>query len=165
MGLSMPHRPAFLTCLKISAPGAHMRAMATATAHGHLLAGEVGELAGVSGTTIGQWARWGYIRSSQSDGDPRVYSVEDAGEARIVGELISRGVSHADVRRAISRLEDLGPWPLQEAALGTTIEGGRPCIALREPDGGIAVLTARGWQETVTPPRIREVRLRFGRRR
>lgn len=137
--------------------------MAIDSAHGHLLAGEVGELAGVSGTTIGQWARWGYIRSSQSDGEPRVYSVEDVGEAAIVSELLSRGVSHADVRRAIERLRDLGRWPLQEAALGTTLEGGRPCIALREPDGGIAVLTARGWQETVAPPRIREVRLRLAR--
>ena len=42
-------------------------------AHGTFLAGEVGELAGVSGNTIGQWARWGYIRASQSDGDPHVY--------------------------------------------------------------------------------------------
>ena len=48
--------------------------------HGHFSAGEVGELAGVTGNTIGQWARWGYIRASQSDGEPHVYSVEDAGE-------------------------------------------------------------------------------------
>ena len=34
--------------------------------HGHFLAGEVGEMAGVSGNTIGQWARWGYIKASQS---------------------------------------------------------------------------------------------------
>ena len=47
-------------------------------------AGEAGELAGVSGTTIGQWARWGYIRASQSAGDPHVYSVEDVAEAAIV---------------------------------------------------------------------------------
>jgi hypothetical protein len=46
-----------------------------ARAHGAFLAGEVGELAGVSGNTIGQWARWGYIRASQSGGDPHVYSV------------------------------------------------------------------------------------------
>src|SRR5918997_377616 len=57
--------------------------------HGHFLAAEVGELAGVSGTTIGQWARWGYIRSSVSGGDPHVYSVEDVGEAVIVGELLA----------------------------------------------------------------------------
>ena len=36
----------------------------TAKPHGHFLAGEAGELAGVSGSTIGQWARRGYIRDS-----------------------------------------------------------------------------------------------------
>ena len=69
-------------------------------AHGSFLAGEVGELAGVSGNTIGQWARWGYIRASQSGGDPHVYSVEDIAEASVVAELIGRGVRHADVHRA-----------------------------------------------------------------
>ena len=69
----------------------------TAKPHGHFLAGEAGELAGVSGTTIGQWARWGYIRASQSSGDPHVYSVEDVTEAAIVRVLLERGVRHADV--------------------------------------------------------------------
>jgi hypothetical protein len=128
--------------------------------HGRLLAGEVGELAGVSGTTIGQWARWGYIRSSQSDADPRVYSVEDAAEATVVSELLRRGVSHGDVRRAIERLAGLGDWPLQNAALGVTVDAGRPCIVLRERNA-LWVLTARGWQRTVAPPDYDEVRVRF----
>lgn len=139
--------------------------MENGAGHGHLLAGEVGEVAGVSGTTIGQWARWGYIRSSRSDDEPRGYSVEDTAEAAIVAELLSRGVSHSDIRRAIDRLSGLGRWPLQSADLGTTEEGSRPCIALREPDGGVAILTRRGWQETVAPPRIRDVRLRLAPRR
>ena len=82
--------------------------MARPKLHGSFLAGEVGELAGVSGTTIGQWARWGYIRASQSAGDPHVYSVEDVAEAAIVSELLGRGVRHADVRRAIDRLRCYG---------------------------------------------------------
>ena len=61
-------------------------------AHGRFLAAEVGELAGVSGTTIGQWARRGYIRPSVSGELPHVYSVEDVAEAAIVGELLDRGV-------------------------------------------------------------------------
>jgi len=69
--------------------------------HGRLLAADVAELAGVSGTTIGQWARRGYIRSSQSEGEPRVYSVEDVGEAAIVADLLARGIRHADVRRTV----------------------------------------------------------------
>ena len=75
-----------------------------AVVHGQFLAAEVGELVGVSGTTIGQWARWGYIRASVSADEPHVYSVEDLAEAAIVGELLRRGVPHADVRRAIERL-------------------------------------------------------------
>ena len=60
-------------------------------AHGEFLAGAVGELAGVSGNTIGQWARWGYIRASQSDGDPHVYSVEDVAEAAMVKRCSTAG--------------------------------------------------------------------------
>ena len=137
-----------------------------AAIHGHFLAAEVGELAGVSGTTIGQWARWGYIRSSVSGAEPHVYSVEDVAEAAIVGELLGRGVSHADVRRAIARLRDeYGAWPLSEAPLGTTTQNGRMRVVLREGDGYYA-LSPRGWQlMAVAPPVIEEVRLRLNRRR
>jgi DNA-binding transcriptional MerR regulator len=134
--------------------------------HGHFLAAEVGELAGVSGTTIGQWARWGYIPASVSQADPHVYSVEDIAEAAIVGELLGRGVSHADVRRAIARLKaEYGDWPLSEAPLGTTMHGGRTRVVLRERDGYYA-LFPRGWQQLMAvPPPIEEVRLRLNRGR
>ena len=133
--------------------------------HGHFLAAEVGELAGVSGTTIGQWARWGYIRSSVSQAEPHVYSLEDVAEAVIVGELLGRGVSHADVRRAITRLRgEYGEWPLSEAPLGTTTQKGRTRVVLRERDG-LYALCPRGWQLMTAPPVIDEVRLRLNRRR
>jgi DNA-binding transcriptional MerR regulator len=136
-----------------------------ARVHGEFLAAEVGEMAGVSGTTIGQWARWGYIRSSASEGEPRVYSVEDIAEAAIVGELLGRGVPHADVRRAIERLrEEYGAWPLSEAPLGTAIERGRARVVLRERDG-LYALSPRGWQRIATPPEVEEVRLRLNRGR
>jgi hypothetical protein len=131
--------------------------------HGRFLAAEVGELAGVSGTTIGQWARRGYIRSSGSDGDPRVYSIEDVVEAAIVGELLGRGVRHADVRRAIVRLEkEYGIWPLGDAPLGTTDENGGARIVLRDRDV-VYALSARGWQRMAAPPAVAEVRLRLRR--
>ena len=134
-----------------------------AAIHGHFLAAEVGELAGVSGTTIGQWARWGYIRSSVSGAEPHVYSVEDVAEAAIVGELLGRGVSHADVRRAIERLrEEYGAWPLSEAPLGTTTQNGRTRVVLRERDG-LYALSPRGWQRIAAPPAVEEVRLRLNR--
>ena len=130
--------------------------------HGSFLAGEAGELAGVSGTTIGQWARWGYIRASVSTGDPHVYAVEDVAEAAIVRVLLERGVRHADVRAAVRRLAPYGPWPLGQAPLATTLGTPRPLIALREAEG-ISVLTARGWQRVVAPPPLEDVRLRLAR--
>jgi DNA-binding transcriptional MerR regulator len=137
--------------------------MAASRPHGHFLAAEVGELAGATGNTIGQWARWGYIRSSVSDGEPRVYSVEDVAEAAIVGELLSRGVRHADIRRTIQRLaEEYGDWPLSEAPLGTAADRGRARVVLRERDG-LYALSPRGWQQIAAPPAIEEVRLRLNR--
>jgi hypothetical protein len=120
--------------------------------HGRFLAAEAGELAGVTGTTIGQWARRGLIRSSVSDGEPRVYSVEDVAEAALVRALLDRGVRHADVHRLLARLNGYGPWPLSEVTLATTTDGA-PRIVLRE-DEGDWVLTARGWQRPAGPPTI-----------
>jgi hypothetical protein len=131
--------------------------------HGHFLAGEAGELAGVSGTTIGQWARRGLIRSSRSDGEPRGYSVEDVAEAAIVADLLARGVSHADVRRTIARLADgYGRWPLSEAHLATTAGDARPRVVLRE-DGRAWALGPRGWQLLAVIPPLDDVRLRLRR--
>jgi hypothetical protein len=131
-------------------------------AHGSFLAGEVGELAGVSGNTIGQWARRGLIRSSQSDGEPRVYAVEDIAEASVVAELLARGVRHLDIHRATERLaRRYGRWPLSDAPLGTIVEdGGRPRIVLRERDA-IYELMPRGWQLMASPPPVDEVRVRL----
>jgi DNA-binding transcriptional MerR regulator len=128
--------------------------------HGHFLAGEVGELAGVTGNTIGQWARWGYIRPSQSAEDPYVYSVEDIAEAAVVHELLDRGVKHRIVRRAIQHLGDYGEWPLSAAPLATTPDG--HLVLLRE-DGDIFALSARGWQLMTAPPKLEEVHIRLRR--
>jgi hypothetical protein len=135
---------------------------ATPRSHGSFLAGEVGELAGVSGNTIGQWARRGLIRSSQSDGEPRVYAVEDIAEATVVAELLERGVRHVDVHRASERLAPrFGPWPLSDAPLGTIVEdGGRPRIVLLEREA-VYELVPRGWQLMAAPPPVDDVRIRL----
>jgi DNA-binding transcriptional MerR regulator len=119
----------------------------------------VGELAGVSGNTIGQWARWGYIRASQSTGDPHVYSVEDVAEAAIVHALLERGVSHAQVRRAIAHLP--GTWPLSDAQLAVA-PGRRARLVMRDGDAAFA-LSPRGWQLMAAPPPLEDVRLRLRR--
>lgn len=123
------------------------------TPRGHYLAAEVGRLAGVSGTTIGQWARRGYIRSSQGDGPPRVYSYQDVAEAMVVHALLERGLAHAAIRDAVAFLRERHgySWPLSHASLlvpadyatdtdsGSTTGQGR-AIAARV-DGGIVDVT------------------------
>jgi hypothetical protein len=149
--------------VRLSAAGGHTFTAAMPRKprpHGSFLAGEVGELAGVSGNTVGQWARRGLIRSSQSEGEPRVYSIEDINEATVVAELLARGVRHLDVHRASERLaRKYGAWPLSDAPLGTIVEdGGRPRIVLREREG-VYELVSRGWQLMAAPPPVDEVRV------
>src|SRR3954466_9248272 len=121
--------------------------MADPRPHGRFLAGEAGELVGVSGTTIGQWARRGYRSESRSTGDPHVYSLEDVAEAWVVHALLDRGVGHAAVRRTIAALGDEGTWPLLRAPLATAggDGNGAPRIVLCEADG-VYALEGRGWQ-------------------
>src|SRR5688500_10648161 len=121
------------------------------------MAGDAGELVGVSGTTIGQWARRGYIRASQSAGTPHVYAVEDVGEAAVVADLLRRGVRHADIRAAIDRLRGYGDWPLSEAQLSVTPDRR---LVLHE-NGTRYALTRRGWQIVAIPDESEEVRLRL----
>src|SRR4051794_39568796 len=86
----------------------------------HYPAHEAGQLAGVSGDRIGQWARRGYIRSSQSSGRPRVYSYQDIAEAMIVHELEDAGADLRSIKTTIRRLRERWgtDWPLQRAELG-----------------------------------------------
>jgi DNA-binding transcriptional MerR regulator len=130
--------------------------MADERPHGRFLAGEAGDLVGVSGTTIGQWARRGYIRASRSTGDPHVYSLEDVAEAWVVHALLERGVGHAGVRRTIGALGDRGPWPLLAAPLATTTGNGSVRVVLCAPDGAYA-LSGRGWQRLAVKPALRPV--------
>jgi DNA-binding transcriptional MerR regulator len=133
-----------------------------ARSHGSLPAADVGELVGVSGTTIGQWARRGYILSSRREAEPRRYSVEDVAEAAIVHAMLERGVRRPDIRRAVARLRASGrPWPLSAARLATAHEGRGPARLLLHHDGGWHELGPRGWQRVVVPGAVEEVRLRF----
>jgi DNA-binding transcriptional MerR regulator len=124
--------------------------------HGTLGAADVGELVGVSGTTIGQWARRGYIRSSQRAEEPRLYSVEDVSEATAVRALLERGVRRGDLRRAVVLLGRRRRWPLSAARLGTISHRGRARLLVH--DGGAwQELSARGWQRVAEVNGIEEV--------
>jgi uncharacterized protein (DUF433 family) len=98
---------------------------------GRYLASEVGQLAGVSGNRVGQWARRGYIRSTWSSETPRIYSFQDAAEAFVVHELEDLKVTPKRIGEAVSTLRStLGTdWPLQSSTLfvpqGHTLSSGR----------------------------------------
>src|SRR3954467_15959963 len=142
--------------------------MADARPHSRFLAGEAGDLVGVSGTTIGQWARRGYIRASRSTGDPHVYSLEDVAEAWVVHALLGGGGGHAGVRRTIAALGDRGRWPLLTAPLATTGDNGSVRVVLCATDGahalagcgsaGACAVSGRGWQRLAVAPELRPLR-------
>jgi uncharacterized protein (DUF433 family) len=92
---------------------------------GRYLAHEVGRLAGVSGSTIGQWARNGYIRSSQYQGSPRIYSFQDVAEAMVIHELLERSVGYAEIKRQIRELRARYgmDWPLTQSPVGLATAG------------------------------------------
>jgi uncharacterized protein (DUF433 family) len=117
---------------------------------GHYFAQEVGQLAGVSGRTIGQWANYEYIRASQSEkGEyPQVYSFQDVAEAIMVHELLTKKVPLKALRPVILRLrERYGDWPLQHAQLETTSGQEVKLAALLVQDGDLRFeLGEHGWQ-------------------
>jgi DNA-binding transcriptional MerR regulator len=87
------------------------------------LAHEAGQLAGVDGDRIGQWARWGHIRASTSTGDPHVYSFEDVADALAVHVLIDAGIALPTIRRAVDTLG--GEHPLSH---GLHVVDGRMAV-------------------------------------
>jgi uncharacterized protein (DUF433 family) len=108
------------------------------------MAHEAGRLAGVSGPQMGQWARNGYIRSSQSDSLPRIYSFQDVAEAMVVHELRDRDVPYRSIKRTIDDLRERygGDWPLTHAKLATAE---RQVYA--EADEALYDIGQRGWQQ------------------
>lgn len=129
---------------------------------GHYLASEVGQLAGVSGETIGQWARYGYVRASQSESGeyPRIYSYQDVAEAIMVHDLVDKTVPLKVLRPVIEALRDeLGDWPLQHSELATLSSPDIAVAALLVRHGGDRYeLGPHGWQQVeaaaVNPQRV-----------
>ncbi len=124
---------------------------------GRYLAWEAGQLAGVSGPTMGQWARRGYIRSSVSARSPRVYSFQDVAEAMVVHELLEREVVHREIREAINQLAEYGDWPLTDAPLGTVPGKGRARVVVTKPEGTYDVGVG-SWQQAIEPENLETIR-------
>lgn len=123
---------------------------------GHYLAHEVGRLAGVSGATIGQWARNGYIRSSQYEGRPRVYSFQDVAEAMVIHELVERGVPYPEIRAHVRQLSERygSDWPLTQSPVGLATTGRH--VVTTEADS-IYATGQRGWHLTIDTGDLREI--------
>lgn len=137
-------------------PGEDGAAVRVMPPRGHYLAHEVGALAGVSGGRIGQWARRGYIRASQSDRRPHVYSYQDVAEAMVVHELVDGGAALASIKRTIARLREQAgfDWPLQHADL-TAYHGG-----VIGHQGDVAYdVGGKGspWQQVTAPANLRKI--------
>lgn len=130
---------------------------------GRYLAWEAGQLAGVSGLTIGQWARRGYIRSSVDRAIPRIYSFQDIAEAMVVHELLERGVTHRDIKQAILELGDrYGDWPLTDARLATIAGKSRAKVIARESEGDYDI-GRLGWQQVIEPENLEKLRSQLRR--
>jgi uncharacterized protein (DUF433 family) len=130
---------------------------------GRYLAWEAGQLAGVSGQTMGQWARRGYIRSSVSARAPRIYSFQDIAEAIVVHELLDRGVRHRDIKKAITLLEErYGDWPLTGAPLATIPGVSRARVVVRKDEADYDVGDL-GWQQVLEPQHLDEIRRQLAR--
>lgn len=129
---------------------------------GFYLASEAGALAGVSGETIGQWARYGYIQSSQSEPNelPRVYSFQDIAEAMVVHELLDHGVPHEEIKAAIQTLRDQreADWPLLNSELGTA--GG--AVVVRRA-GRHYEVGQRPWQDFVERGNLKRIAVDLNR--
>lgn len=86
---------------------------------GWYTAGEVGQLSGVSGYQVGQWARYGYMQSAWSTRFPRAYAYQDIAEAMVLHYLVANDVPYRSIRLAVREAEGRygWRWPLSRARL------------------------------------------------
>jgi uncharacterized protein (DUF433 family)/DNA-binding transcriptional MerR regulator len=90
-----------------------------AEATGWYLPHEVGQLAGVSGDQIGQWARRGYMQSAWAERSPRAYAYQDVAEAMVLHYLRLNQVPYRSIRKALAKAREVHGlrWPLSNARL------------------------------------------------
>lgn len=115
-----------------------------------------GQLAGVGGDRIGQWARYGLIRPTIYEGRPaNRYAFYDVAEAIVVHWLLDHGFDYTEIHTAIDRAgESRRSWPLLEAPLGVaqhTVERDRGVIVLRTPEGHYVEIGRPGDQVVLRP--------------
>jgi DNA-binding transcriptional MerR regulator/uncharacterized protein (DUF433 family) len=115
-----------------------------------------GALAGVSGQTIGQWARRGLVTPSVYEGRPaNLYSYQDVAEAIVVRWLLDEGFQHAEIRHALDDVRDEYPdWPLLHAPLGIgrqSVDDRGALVRKHRPDVYVDVSGAAPGQLVIRP--------------
>ena len=75
------------------------------------------------------------VQNALAAAEQRVLFALNAEQQATLHALLERGVTHAQVRRAIAALSGYGSWPLSEATLAT-MAGRRPRIVLRRAGSG-----------------------------
>lgn len=133
----------------------------------------VGALAGVSGYTVGQWARYELIRPTFHKGLPaHLYSFYDVAEAIVIHWLLHKGFNYDQIHAAIDRARaDHPDWPLLKAPLGVAqhaVEGDPRGVIVLEVDKGVFVETGRrdelgDEQITLRPELLDEARVMLRR--
>ena len=113
-----------------------------------------GQLAGVGGDTIGQWARHGLIHPTIYEGRPaNLYAFYDVAEAIVVHWLHVEGFSFDEIHHAISKGAEWD-WPLLEQELGVArdaVESDRGVLATRLKDGSYLEVGRPGEQLVPKP--------------
>lgn len=120
-----------------------------------------GALAGVSGSRIGQWARYGLITPSFYKGRPaNLYAFLDVAEAIVVHWLLDRRFTYDDIHTAIDGARQAYPdWPLLHAPLGVAqhaVEGDERGAIVQEVDAGVYVDIGRGGNQVTLRPQLLE---------
>jgi uncharacterized protein (DUF433 family)/DNA-binding transcriptional MerR regulator len=117
-----------------------------------------GQLAGVSGKSIGRWARYGLIRPTVYEGRPaNLYSFFDVAEAIVVRWLTDRSFEYSEIRSALKDVRGEHPdWPLLNAPLGIgqLSEGDRGSLVRRDSGGQYMDVSGRAPGQFVIRPRL-----------
>ena len=144
--------------LALESPPAHPDHVAVFPAH------RAGALAGVSGSRIGQWARYGLITPTLYAGRPaNLYAFLDVAEAIVVHWLLERGFEYTDIHSAIESARETHPdWPLLTAPLGVAqhaVRGDTRGAIVQEIRRGIYVdVGSPGGQITLKPQLLERTR-------
>lgn len=120
-----------------------------------------GALAGVSGSRIGQWARYGLITPTLYAGRPaNLYAFFDVAEAIVVHWLLERRFAYPEIHSAIDSARRAYPdWPLLNAPLGIAqhaVHGDPRGAIVQEVQRGVYVEVGMPGSQTTLKPQLLE---------